>query len=282
MSELPVLGVGLGYRPELRGHLLAGDRRIDFLEVIADSFLEAGPERATELERLRALVPVVPHGLALSIGSAAGLEDGYLDHLARLVERLAAPWFSEHLGFTRAAGLELGHFVPLPFTWEAVEVVRRNLDHARARLGVPLLLENITAPFVLPGAEMTEAEFLRAIVDGTDTGLLLDLTNLHVNCANLGLDVDSFLASAPLERVAELHIAGVRPGEASPDLRTDLADSHDAPVPDVVWALVEQVLAVAPVRALVLERDERLGELDEIDADLRRARSIWEQARVAA
>jgi uncharacterized protein (UPF0276 family) len=282
MAELPVLGVGLGYRPELCGHLRAEDRRIDFLEVIADPFLEAGPERATELERLRALVPVVPHGLALSIGSAAGLEDSYLDGLARLVERLAAPWFSEHLGFTRAAGLELGHFVPLPFTWEAVEVVRRNLDRARARLGVPLLLENITAPFVLPGAEMTEAEFLRAIVDGGDAGLLLDLTNLHVNCANLGLDVDSFLEAAPLERVAELHIAGVRPGEASRGRPADLADSHDAPVPDAVWALLERVLAVAPVRALVLERDERLGELDEIDADLRRARAIWEQARVAA
>lgn len=282
MAELPVLGVGLGYRPELRDHLRAGDRRIDFLEVIADPFLDAGPERAAELERLRALVPVVPHGLALSIGSAAGLEDGYLDQLAGLVERLAAPWFSDHLGFTRAAGLELGHFVPLPFTWEAAEVVRRNLDRARARLGVPLLLENITAPFVLPGAEMTEAEFLRAIVDGSDTGLLLDLTNLHVNSANLGLDVDSFLASAPLERVMEIHIAGVRPAEVSPGRLSVLADSHDAPVPEPVWALLARLLAIAPVRAVVLERDERLGEFDEIDADLRRARAIWEQARVAA
>jgi uncharacterized protein len=282
MAELPVLGVGLGYRPELRGHLRAGERRIDFLEVLADPFLDAGPERAVELERLRALCPVVPHGLALSIGSAAGLDGGYLDDLARLVERLAAPWFSEHLGFTRAAGLELGHFVPLPFTWEAVEVVRQNLDHARARLGVPLLLENITAPFVLPDGEMTEAEFLRAIVTGSDAGLLLDLTNLHVNHVNLGLDVDAFLAAVPLERVAEIHIAGVRPGDASRGRRTDLADSHDAPVPEAVWALLERVLGVAPVRAVVLERDERLREFDEIDADLRRARAIWEQAHAAA
>jgi hypothetical protein len=275
-SPFPFLGVGLGYRPELRRHVLAQERPIDFVEVIADHFLDASPERSAELDGLRALVPVVPHGLALSIGSAAGLDDGYLDRLARLVERLAPPWFSEHLGFTRAAGLELGHFAPLPFTWEAVDVVRRNLRQARARLGVPLLLENITAPFVLPGAEMTEAEFLRAIVDGNDAGLLLDLTNLYVNAGNLQAALASFLAAAPLERVVEIHVAGVRSSE------TSLADSHDAPVPEAVWSLVEQVLSVAPVRALVLERDDRLAELEEIDTDLRRARAIWEQARVSA
>jgi hypothetical protein len=216
-------------------------------------------------------MPVVPHGLALSIGSAAGLDEGYLDRLARLVERLAAPWLGEHLGFTRAGGLELGHFVPLPFTGEAVEVVRRNLDRARARLGVPLLLENITAPFLLPRAEMTEAEFLRAVVEGSDTGLLLDLTNLYVNASNLGTDVEAFLEEVPLERVAEIHVAGTRSDGAS------LVDSHDAPVPEAVWALAERLVAVAPVRALVLERDDRLGEFAEIDADLRRARVIWER-----
>jgi uncharacterized protein (UPF0276 family) len=282
MGTLPILGVGLGYRPALRRHLTAEPRRVDFVEVIADHFLDMRPERAAELDWLRARVPVVPHGLSLSIGSAGGLDDAYLDALARLVERLAPPWLSEHLGFTRAAGLELGHFAPLPFTREAVDVVRRNLDQARARLGVPLLLENITAPFLLPGAEMTEAEFLRAVLEGSNTGLLLDLTNLYVNALNLGTDARTFLETAPLERVVEIHVAGVRPGEVSRGELADLADSHDAPVPEPVWALVERVVAIAPVRALVLERDGRLGEFEEIDADLRRARAIWEQAHAAA
>src|SRR5262249_47497907 len=141
---------------------------------------------------------------------------------------------------------------------------------------------NITAPFLLPRAEMTEAEFLRAVLEDSDTGLLLDLTNLYVNSVNLGTDAREFLDSAPLERVVEIHVAGVRAAEVSRGALADVADSHDAPVPEPVWALVERVVAIAPVRALVLERDGRLGEFDEIDADLRRARAIWEQARVAA
>ena len=97
------------------------------------------------------------------------------------------PWWSEHIAFTRAGGVSIGHLAPLPWTREAVDVVVRNVERVKSRIHSPLILENITSPMIVPGSEMDEVEFLTAVLDRTGCGLLCDVTNLYTNSVNHGM-----------------------------------------------------------------------------------------------
>src|SRR5439155_25020083 len=125
-----------------------------------------------------------------------------------IVRRVSPPWWSEHIAFTRAGGVDIGHLSPVPFTYEAIDVLSRNIAEVRRYIDVPLILENITYMVEMPGAELNEAQFLTELLERTDCGLLLDVTNLYTNAVNHGYDLQSMLEQLPLERVVQLHFAG--------------------------------------------------------------------------
>lgn len=267
-APLPALGAGLGYREPFRAELFLRPGAVDFLEIVADHYLDASHEKLEELELLASRFPLIPHALDLSLGSAEGLDPAYVNRLARLVNRLNPPWWSEHLSLTRSGGVEIGHLSPLPFTREAIDAVCRNVEAIRRRIAAPLILENITCPFLLPGAELTEAEFLTEVTERTGCGLLLDITNLHINAVNHGYDAWEALAQLPLERVVQLHFVG---GHQEGDV---LIDSHSGPASPEVWALMEAVVARTPVKGIILERDEELPPFSELEAEVSRAREL--------
>ncbi len=275
LSSLPKLGAGLGFRSAFRGDLFRHREQVDFVEIIADHYLDAAPEKERELELLSANFTLVPHGLDLSLGSAEGVDGAYLRKVARLVRRLNPPWWSEHLAFTRAGGQNIGHLAPLPFCREAVEVVCRNIAEVRQEIEAPLILENITYTVRLPGAEMSEAEFLAEVLERTDCGLLLDVTNLYTNAVNHGYDPRVFLRELPWERVVQLHFTG---GHWRNGV---LVDSHSQATPPAVWELMEKVLIRAPVKGVILERDENLPPFGALSSELERAREIWESVLAA-
>ncbi len=269
-----ILGAGLGWRAQLGPGILQQRARIDVLEIVADHFLDAPAETLAELDLLRAHFTIIPHALDLSLGSADGVDGAYLERLAALIARLDPPWWSEHLAFTRAGGVRIGHLMPLPRTRGAVAVVARNVAQVARTIRSPLLLENSAALFTLPGA-MDPAEFLHAVVDATGCGLLLDLANLHADAVNHGGDARALLARLPVERVAQLHLAG---GDHE---RGVLVDSHASAVAEPVWELAEEVLARAPVRAAILERDARFAGVGPLLDELDRLRACWPALRAA-
>ncbi len=271
--DLPMLGAGLGFRTPYLSDLFLHREEVDFLEIIADHYFDATPEKERELQLLADHFALVPHGLSLSLGSAEGLDRVYSQKLVALVNRLAPPWWSEHLAFTRAGGVEIGHLTPLPYTWEAVEAVCKNIREIAPQMNAPLLLENIAYTFTLPGAEITEAQFLTEIVERTDCGLLLDITNLYTNSVNHGFDIGAFLDAIPLERVAQLHFVG---GEWQDGT---LIDTHSQATPDEVWELMRVVLERAPVKGVLLERDENLPAIEELLGELRKTRALWQEFR---
>ncbi len=268
MNALPSLGSGLGYRPQFRAELFENRARIDFLEIVADHYFDASPEKLAELDLLAAHFPLVPHGLDLSLGSAEGLDAGYVEKLARLIERINPPWFSEHLCFTRGGGVSIGHLAALPYTFAAIDAVARNVDMLRERIKVPLLLENVTTAVAVPGAQMDEAEFLSRVLERTGCGWLCDAANLYANAVNHGADIDAGFERWPWDRVAQVHYAGGRWRDGA------LIDSHDRATAGEVWALFERVAARAPVKGAVLERDENLPPFEELLAEVDRARTI--------
>jgi uncharacterized protein (UPF0276 family) len=267
-ADLPVLGVGLGFRPPFRADLFRNRGQIDFLEITADHYFDATPEKRDELDLLAAHFTLIPHGLDLSLGSADGVDGAYLDKFAALVERLDPPWWSEHLAFTRAGGLAIGHLATLPSTREAVEVVARNIEEARRQIGVPFILENITASVLLPGAEMTEPGFLTAVLDATGCGWLCDVTNLYTNAVNQGLSLVESLDAWPWDRVVQMHFAGGHWHDGV------LVDSHAHATAPEVWQALDAAVSRSPVKGIILERDEQLPPFAELLVELEQARSI--------
>ena len=268
LHGLPSLGVGLGFREPFRCDLFLARDRVDFLEITADHYFDASPEKDRELSLLAEHFPLIPHGLNLSLGSAEGLDPDYLGKFAALVKRLNPPWWSEHVAFTRAGGVEIGHLAPLPFSGEALGVLESNITEACRRIPTPLIVENITYTIPLPGREMGEGAFLAELIRRTGCGLLLDVTNLHTNAVNHGFDPLDVLGQLPLDRVVQLHFAG---GEW---VDGRLVDNHARPAPAEVWALLEEVVARCPVKGIILERDDDLPPLGELLDELDRAREI--------
>ena len=226
------------------------------------------PSQRRELGLLAEHFPLVPHGLDLSLGSADGLDRAYLRRLARVIRESRAPWWSEHIAFTRAGRTRIGHLAPLPHTEEALRVVAANVEHALDVVGVPLVLENIASPLVLPGAEMSEAEFVAEIARRTGCGLLLDVANLHAGALNNGIDAEAYFAALPPASVVQLHVAG---GEW---IDRTYVDSHARPVPEPVWELTRRACERFPVRAIVVERDERLPNFALLLGEVERARTL--------
>lgn len=273
MADTPAidaLGSGLGYRPQFRADLFASRSHVDFLEIIADHYLDASPEKLAELELLRTHFPIVAHGLDLSIGGADGVDPVYLDKIAGLIARIDPPWWSEHLCFTRAGDVDIGHLAALPYTQEAIDAVARNVETVRKRIKAPLLLENITTVVRVPGAEMDEPEFLTRVLERTGCGWLCDVANLYANSVNFGVDLNAAFERWPWDRLVQIHYAGGRWRQGV------LIDSHDAATSEDVWSLYDRIVSRAPVKGAILERDERLPEFCELLGEVSRARRALE------
>lgn len=268
--DLPDLGVGLGYRPELHEQILANKDDIDWLEIITDHYLK-DPGESADLLALREAFTIVPHGLELSVGSDGEIDQDYLEAVAGVADAVDAPWVSDHLCFTRAGDFELANLTPVVRTLERAKAVAMNSQRVQDRLGRPFLLENITYYLDLPG-ELTEAEFITEVMEQCDCGLLLDLNNLALNAHNHGFDAQKFLDSIPLERVVQVHLAGNSPEMVCEGL---MLDGHDAPVGEEVFDLLAVLAQRQALKGALIERDERFsGTFDELSADLSRARAI--------
>lgn len=270
-SLFPRLGVGLGYRDVYQSDIFQKRSSIDFLELVADHFFEPTHNRQRQKEILRSHFPLIPHGLALSLGSADGLDEAYLALIAKLVNELDPPWWSEHIAFTRAGGIDIGHLTSLPKTNETLATLRCNIARARSLIAKPLILENITETIRYPGQQLEDSEFLNRLLVENDCGLLLDVTNLYANSVNYRFDPLQVLWRLPPDRIVQLHFVG---GHWENNL---FVDSHSARASDEIWELLEEVLKFAPVKGIVLERDENFPPIEELLEELAQARDCFQK-----
>jgi uncharacterized protein (UPF0276 family) len=269
------LGVGIGFREQFRADLFLHQTEIDFLEITADHYLDANAHKQAELELLKEHFPLIPHGLNLSLGSAEGVDEVYLEKFAALVEKVQPAWFSDHICFTKSGGVDIGHLAPLPFTREALEVLKRNIKRVKAVIKTPLILENITYMVDLPSAEMSEAAFVSELLEETDCGLLLDVTNLYINSVNHNYDWRKFLDELPMERVVQLHFVG------SHSRGNLLIDAHANKTEDEIWEVFREVCARGEIKGAILERDENFPPFAEILEEIKTARSLLENPNFA-
>src|SRR5215831_2398139 len=173
--------VGIGYRSAIdewtRAHL--GD--FDVLEITLDAYLGGGRGVRSAIYDLVGRIPLTAHGIGLSIGTDAPLDEGYLDEIAETIERLKPQAYSEHLAFTRVPHQDLATLLPLPKTEAVAADVITKVQRVQSRVPVPFLLENISYLFDWPDSTLSDADFLNLIFGETQAGLLLDLENLLLN-----------------------------------------------------------------------------------------------------
>jgi uncharacterized protein len=270
-------GVGLGLRRPFARELFAQPPAgLAFLEIHPENYLARGGAYRRILDEARERHPILTHSLTFGFANAQPYAREELGALARLVRELGAPIHSDHLCFAAVDGQFAHELLPVPRTEEAVAVAAARIAELSDALGQPVAIEPVSFYFDPAGSVMGELEFVRAVLDASAAGLLLDVNNVYVNAKNQGFDPYVFIDALPLERVVQLHVAGH-------DVLDDgmLLDTHAAPLSADVLALFEHTLVALgrPVPVL-LERDDNFPAFGELAAEVELLASIY--ARVQA
>lgn len=262
------LGAGVGLRREFFDSLPTTHRRVDWLEIIPENFMTFGGRPSAVLDQCRERWQCLPHGVALDIGGPDALDTDYLEKLAALVRRLDAPFFSDHLCYSRLDGRYLHDLLPLPFNEAVIDHVVPRIREVVERVERPFLLENPSYYARMPGQTLEEAAFIGHILEEADCGMLLDVNNVYVNAQNHGYDPRAFIDALPLHRVVQIHLAGH-------EVREDVViDTHGSEVCDEVWSLFAYTLErTGPVSTLV-EWDQDIPSLDAVLEQANRARAL--------
>ena len=261
-------GVGLGLR---RVHLDDLTEReslpVDFLEIAPENWMRVGGRLGRLFRQLTERHPFVAHGLSLSLGSQDPLDTDFIIELRAFIEDHGILGYSEHLSYCSDQG-HLYDLMPIPFTEEAVKHVAHRIRSTQDLLGRRMAIENVSY-YAAPGQAMDEADFVRAVLEEADCGLLLDVNNVYVNSVNHRYDARDFIARMPVDRIVGLHVAGHY--VESDDL---LIDTHGAPMVDPVWALLDEVYAKMGVLPTLLERDFNIPPLDELLLEVTSIRDV--------
>jgi uncharacterized protein (UPF0276 family) len=268
-------GCGIGLRKEHFDGILAERPAVPFFEAISENFMVDGGRPLRVLDRVRRDYPLALHGVSMSLGSAEPLDPGYLRRLKTLCDRIAPAIVSDHLCWSGLGGHNSHDLLPLPFTEEAIRVAAGKIRRAQDYLGRRILVENISSYLQHAASRLSEVDFLCAVAEEADCGILLDVNNLYVNARNHGLDPGRYLARIPAERVGEMHLAG---HEDHGDL---VIDTHDRPVSDDVWELYGEAVARFGAVPTLVEWDARIPPLPTVLAEARRAEGIQRAKGVA-
>lgn len=229
-------GAGLGFRrellPELKAH---ANPAVDFFEIAPENWINAGGRYARDLRQFTERFPFVCHGLSLSLGGTQALDVRLLKSIKMFMRDHGISLYTEHLSWCTDDG-HLYDLLPIPCTEEAVSWVASRIRETQEILEMPIGIENASYYFVPPGAEMSEPEFINAIVKESDCLLHLDVNNVYVNSQNFGFDPLAYMTALPLDKLCYLHVAGHF-------IEDDgvIIDTHGADVIDPVWALLESV-----------------------------------------
>jgi uncharacterized protein len=290
-----VLGIGFPYISTLPTDLYQPGL-VDFVEITPETLCRTRRDGAAlsmdivpdKLARARAVcgeLPIVVHGVELSIGSALHWNDYYLDMLDHFQAIWPFHWHSEHLTYQTIPAedqgpLSIGVPLPLPGTVEVVNLVKARAAAICRRYGVPFLLENpahFLAGLAYEPEIGDEVGLMVAITEDGHCGQLLDLHNLYCNAVNHGFDPITAIERINLDRVIEVHVAGGRLEDGY------WMDTHDGCVPAPVWDLLEYTLPRCPnIAGVVFELLNYYATkmtVDAIAGELMRARQIWQRNR---
>lgn len=275
MQQFPRLArVGLGFRRELIPALKSGvPGTIDFFEIAPENWIDLGGGAARDLLFFTERYPFVCHGLSLSIGGPAPLDEVLLQKIRRFLDQHRILLYTEHLSYCSDDG-HLYDLLPIPFTEEAVRHVAERVRRTQDILERRIALENASFYVASPINDMSELDFIRAVLLEADCDLHLDVNNVYVNSINHDYDPVDFIRALPSDRIVYMHMAGHHK-----EAENLIIDTHGADVIDPVWSLLDQTYGMHGVAPTLLERDFNIPPLDQLMREVQRIALI--QARHA-
>jgi uncharacterized protein (UPF0276 family) len=270
-STFDLNGAGLGLRRGLLEPLREADlSEVGFMEVAPENWIGVGGRLGRRFAEFTERFPFVCHGLSLSLGAPEPLDRSFLERVRRFLDQHDIRGYSEHLSYCSEHG-HLYDLMPIPFTEEAVDWVASRIRETQDVIGRRIAVENISY-YATIGAEMSELEFVNAVLERADCLLLLDVNNIYVNSVNHRYDPHEFLAGLPADRVAYIHVAGHH--DEAEDL---IVDSHGAPVIDPVWQLLAEAYQRLGAVPTLLERDFNFPPAEELLAEVAEITNLQDQ-----
>jgi uncharacterized protein len=265
-SKFAPLGFGVGLRRPHYLPILEQHPPMDWFEVISENFMVEGGRPLEVLEGVRAHYPIVMHGVSLSIGSSDPLNRPYLDALRSTARRFEPAWVSDHLCWTGVGGRNLHDLLPLPYTEETVSHVAERIRQVQEILERTILIENVSSYMAFRSSRLEEWEFLTAVAEEADCGILLDINNIFVSAFNHHFDPLRYIDAVPADRVLQFHLAG------HSDHGSYLLDTHDHPIRPEVWALYEHAVRRFGRVPTLIEWDDNIPDFEVLAAAAAEAR----------
>ncbi len=267
-SQYPVQGAGLGLRRPLADKLMANPPAdVDFMEVAPENWIHVGGALGKKLRFFTERYPFLIHGLSLSIGCPAPLNEQLVRDIKDFMAEHDIRLYSEHLSYCGDDG-QLYDLMPIPFTEDAVKYVAARVRRVQDILEQRMALENVSY-YAPTDTSMSEKDFLLAVLEEADCDLMLDINNIVVNSINHSYDASDFLRAMPAQRIRYFHLAG-HYVEAE-DLRID---THGTAVDDQAWQLLADAYDVFGPVPTLLERDFNFPPIEELLDEVRRIRKL--------
>ena len=287
LMGVPPLGMGLSvdvYSPDL--FELVNRLRERGLQ---PGYLEVFKATTTALTTVRQAIPDIPlayHGEGLWITQPdVQMSPFFQQDVGEMVTQLnslQSLWLNHECAMKQMAGYSFGTYVPPLYTPLSAEVVADNIatvQQAMDRQGrradgtAPLFLLEMPPLTYFSAGTIPIPHFFRLITELVPCGLVLDIGHLWTvyrytaacRRTSLARFVGEFLDEFPLERVVEIHIAGLACHESVGEPREgqglpEWIDAHAAPIPSILFTMLEQVLAhpnLVSLRAVALEVDTK-------------------------
>jgi len=267
---LPHLGFGLGLRSVHFDHILRHEPTVDWFEVISENFMNTRGKPRYVLDRIAERYPVVMHGVSLSIGSADPLNLDYLQRLKRLADEIKPQWVSDHLCWTGVLGRNTHDLLPMPLNEDTLKHVVGKIKRAQEVMERRLVFENPSTYLNFADDTLSEWDFLSAMAEESDCGLLIDVNNVYVSSVNHEFDPREYLQAIPKNRIVQFHLAG------HSNFGTHLIDTHDGQVIEEVWALYHFIYQQTQGVSTLLEWDSKIPDFPELHAEVLKAKTYAE------
>jgi uncharacterized protein (UPF0276 family) len=275
--ELVPARTGIGLKPVHYETILRDKPDIGFFEIHAENYMGAGGPPHRYLAAIREHYPLSVHSVGLSLGGPLAPDEKHLERLSVVVDRYQPGLVSEHLAWSGLDGRFANDLLPLPYTRPSLERTLAHVDRTQTVLGRRVLIENPATYIRCAESDLHECEFLGELAQRSGCGLLLDVNNVYVSSRNHGLSARGYLAAFPLELVDEIHVAGHQP-HTDADGSEFLIDSHDQPVSEEVWQLLDETLERAGPLPVLLERDGNIPDWQELAAEASLADSYLQRS----
>ncbi|MGJ8622604.1 MAG: MNIO family bufferin maturase [Yoonia sp.] len=261
---------GVGYKAQHYAQIMQDAGPLGWLEIHAENYMGDGGRPIAQLRHLAERFPISVHGVGLSIGGEGPLDTDHLARLKNLMDWLNPASFSEHLAWSTHDSHFYNDLLPLPYTAKTLDRVASHITQVQDTIGRQMLLENPSSYLGFAESTMSETDFLRALVQRTGCGLLLDVNNVFVSATNLKTAPQAYIDDFPLHAVGEIHLGGHDEDEDETGAPL-LIDSHGRPVVDPVWALLDYTLARSGPKPVLIEWDTDVPDWPVLANEIARA-----------